>query len=433
MGERSLPLPRMFFGLALCCALLAVSARATSSTVIPLSTPPLGIVDEDAPRGIFDPSLLTTNNAAYPFLMTYSGVSATNNISTGLAVFDESANAWGKVSAVNAALVNASLPCAGGSTCVGSLVHEVSSLFAVAGSASSPALLCVLAHSYIVTGATDLLHYDWGYISMYISADGPAGPWAEQKLLGWAGASSISTQGVALVLTDAFPALSDCLFFTEPGSTVDVDRGVLLLALGCISLSGGGGQATIRIVLLSAVLPSFDAWTYVGVLVDGATDAALLGFSIPQLNAADLFWSPPAPSLEEEEEGPLSLFLSISPSALIPPYNFTGYVGCLILQLSNGSEAGVLRNASSGAPLVLRSITTSAPSFSGACSVASSPSPVGSRAGMYVMPVLDIVARGGWEQQLPGAPSRLSLSSAAHRGDAAGAVFQILPSTQSAP
>ena len=349
-------------------AAAAAAASAWPQTLVPLTSPALRVAGDTPPRGLFDPSVLL-QPARQPPLLSYSAVAATDDISTHIAAWDAAAAGWARVGAVNAPQLNATLPCAGGAPCVGSLIHEVSTLVA----APSGGLRC-FAHSYVVTGG-DTLHYDWGHISLW-SAVSAAGPWSGGPLLGWAGASPLSTSGVAQVLTDE-PALRDCLIFTEPGAAADpADASRTLLALGCVA--AGAPASTIRIVLLASTDAAARQWAYLGVLVDGAADAARLGYAVPQLNAADLFAAPPgAPG------GP-GLLLSVSPTAQIFPA-LAGYAGCLVLQLDagggGGGGAGVRRNAS-GAPIVLRQIAPAEPAFAGACTAAPG------APGGYLLPVL---------------------------------------------
>jgi hypothetical protein len=327
-------------------------------TSVPLSTPALRISGDGPPRGIFDPSLASLPGGVE--VLSYSAVWATDNISSRLAVYNASSSSWVLAAAVNVAAVNVSLPCAGGAPCQGSLIHEVSSVVAAPAGASGGAALRVFCHTYAVTGG-DQLHYDWGHIAMYESPS-PAGPWSGGPLLGWAGASPLSTAGVATVLT-GIPELADCLLFTEPGAAADpAAPGRTLLALGCASLPAGAPAAAVRIVLLASGDAAAREWTFVSTLVDGATDAARLGFALPTLNAADLF-AVPAPA-----GGADALFLIASPSAVIGPA-LSGYCGCLVLAVVDSGTGGVARNAS-GAPVVAREIAPGAPAFAGACTAA---------------------------------------------------------------
>lgn len=330
-------------------------------------------------RGIFDPSTQFTGVAASPLLMSYSAVAATNDISTQLAAYSVAAGSWLHVSAVNAAAVNSSQPCGsgggGGASCVASLVHEVSSLVIEADGT-----LRVLCHSYLVINGSDL-RYDEGYIALY-SAASPAGPWRGAPLLGWAGASPLSTAGVARVLTDE-PALRDCLAFTEPGAVLRGAR--MLLALGCIAAPAGSAP-TIRVVLLASddAAQRRAGWALLGTLLDGASDAARLGFDVPQLNAALLFRAPADGDAD-------ALLLAVSPAAPIFP-GFTGYVGCLVFRVANETGAvGVERDAA-GTPVVRRAVVPAATAFAGACAAtAGAPGAPVSAAG-YLLPTLQMPA-----------------------------------------
>lgn len=354
---------------AAAAALAPDSFAPRATTTIPLSTPPLSILGAAPPRGVFDPSMLATGNASTPYLMTFSSVTATDDISTDFAVFDAALARWVNVSRVCTAALNATLPCAGGAPCVASLIHEVSSVVVDARDPDPARLLKVFAHTYAVTGG-DALHYDWGYISLS-TAPGVLGPWTTAPLLGWAGASPLSTAGVRQVLTD-LPALADCLIFTEPGALAAAD-GRLLLALGCASAPRAAGAiAPIRIVLLSSA-DSGASWALeAAALVDGAVDAARLGYAVPQLDAADLFVA---------RDGGLRII--VSPSAELAP-GFAGYAGCLVLRVA-ANLTGVARDAA-GAPVVERAVVPSAVAFAGACTAAVSESDAAD--GGYLMPTL---------------------------------------------
>jgi len=385
------------------------AARAAASPpsslppiVVPLSTPPLALAGLAPARGLFDPSLVATGNAAAPSLITLSVVEATDNISTVVAAFVAASGAWVPLARVNAANRSDALPCAGGAPCAGSVVHEVSSLVIDSFDPDASRLCKVFAHSYIITNGSEL-HYDWGRISLW-TAPKPEGPWsAEEPLLGWAGASPFSTAGVRQQLTD-MPQLRDCLLFTEPGALAVGGGGgaagppLLLLALGCASPPAPGGVAPISIVLIASA--DFGAsWGFASMLVDGTSDAAALGYDVPQLDAADMFVAPAVLEEEEEEEEEgkseegapsrrlvapgYAIFVSVTPAATLWP-GFVGYAGCLVLQLLPNAS-GVVRNATTGAPVVVRSVMPGGVAFAGACTAAYS---ADAAEGGYMLPTL---------------------------------------------
>ena len=342
----------------------AASRAARSSppqTVVPLTTPPLAVLNFSLPaEGIFDPSLIIEEGGAAT--LAFSAVTATASIATRVAAWDGRASAWRFLSSVNEAQPPSMQPCAGG-PCPASLIHEVPSLLLDPTDPNPLRRWKVFAHTYLVTGDSDL-HYDWGVISLF-TAPAPQGPWAARPLLGWRGASPLSTAGVAQVLTDT-PALADCLAFTEPGAASNGTS--IALALGCVSEGAGGPQ--IRVVLLASG-DHGGSWAYRGVAVDGA-DAGRLGFAVPELNAADLFFSPAG-----------QLLLSVTPAAQLWP-GFVGYCGCLVLAvLPDGS--GVARGAD-GAPVVLRSVVPGGVAFAGACTAGAGGAPAG--VGGYMLPTL---------------------------------------------
>ncbi len=336
------------------------------TTVVPISTPPLVILGASPAQGIFDPSLVSTGNATFPLLMSFSSVGSTNNISTDLAVFTNN-NIWVWVSRVNAAQLNVTLPCAGGQ-CVGSLISEVSSIIIDAADPDPLRRIKVFSHMYIVTN-TNELHYDEGYIALS-TAPAPEGPWEHEALLGWAGASPLSTSAHQ-ILTD-FPSLSDCVIFTEPGALVDKDGSGILLALGCASLpTTPGGAARIRVVLLASS-DHGASWTLRTPSLVDSSDAARLGYLIPSINAANLLVAPDGGTL-----------IIVSPSAEIVP-NFSGYVGCLVLRIDPHNASDVVRDAA-GVPVVERKIIPSSIAFAGACTAISDSS---FASGGYLLPTL---------------------------------------------
>ena len=324
-------------------------------TQVPLSTPPLAIRGLQPPplEGVFDPSVQPTGDPAAPFALVFSAVEATANISTRAALYDPTASAWVFAGDVNEAGPPAQRPCGGG-PCLAALVHEVPSLLFDPFDANPSRRWKVFTHTYLITDATTL-HYDWGNINLF-TAGSPSGPWAREALLGWRGASPLSSN-VSQVLTD-FPQLADCVAFTEPGAAVDAASRTLLLALGCVSVGPAGAE--IRVVLLSSS-SSGARWAYNGMAVDGA-DAARLGYAVPQLDAADLLWAPPPAG-----GGPPQLLLSVTPAAELWP-GFTGYAGCIILRVL-ADFSGVER-AAGGAPEVVRAIVPASTAFAGACAAA---------------------------------------------------------------
>jgi len=335
---------------------------ALNVTTVPVTSPALTVAQAPPPpRGIFDPSLLATGNATLPYILTYSAVTATDNISTLIALYSTEVDAWVGVGAVNAAEVGVPLPCGpGGAMCMGSFIHEVSSFVIDPADADPARVFKVFTHSYVVTNGTTL-HYDWGHIRLW-TAPSLTGPWVGAPLLGWASPSPLSTAGVALNLTSV-SELADCLIFTEPGAILL--GGALLLALGCVSAPPEpGGAGLIRVVSLTSA-DHGASWGYAGALLEGA-DALALGYSLPQLNAAALFAATPAGG---------ELLLSVTPAAQLAP-GFSGYCGCLVMRvLGDGPGGGlrVARNTTTGVPIVERAVVSSdEAAFSGACAAAAS-------------------------------------------------------------
>jgi len=339
--------------------LLSASAALPSPTTFPLSTPRLAVLGLAPALGTFDPSLLATDNAAFPYALALSAVEATSNISTALAVYDAALGGFVRVSAVNQALGPATFPCAQGAPCTASLVHEVPSLLADPSDPNPARAIKVFTHSYLVLPSGEL-RYDLGYIALS-TAPGVGGPWVTEPLLGWASSSPLSTAGVAQVLT-ALPQLADCLAFSEPGAVL-TPRGQLLLALTCITLPpSSGGPPHIRVVLLSSS-DHGRSWGYSGLAVDGTEAPSLGNYSIPQLSAPDLFTNATG-----------TTFLMLSPAGPLWG-SLVGYTGCLLLQLT-AELTGVVRDGG-GLPVVQKVIVPDGLAFNGACTAASAPAAAG--------------------------------------------------------
>ena len=320
-------------------------------TTFPLSSPRLAVIGSSPARGIFDPSLLATGNAAFPFALAFSEVHATSNISTAVAAYDVAASAFVRVGAANAAEGPATFPCVGGAPCTANLIHEVPSLVADPADPDPARAVKVFSHSYLVLPG-DALHYEIGFISLH-SAPSLSGPFTAQPLLGWASSSPLSTAGVAQVLTD-LPQLADCLAFSEPGAAL-TPAGALLLALTCISAPRAPEpEARIRVVLLSSD-DHGASWRYAGLALDGSEAAALGNYSSPQVSAPAVFFAGGEP------------LLAVTPSAPLWA-GFEGYAGCAILGLT-ADLAGVVRDAA-GAPVVRAVIVPDGVAFNGACTAA---------------------------------------------------------------
>lgn len=423
---------------------LLAAAPAPPTTTVPLSTPPLTVLDDSPLRGIFDPCLLATGNATVPYVMSYSAVTATDDISTHAAVYVASASVWAPLAAINAAAVNVTLPCGGGGEpCVGSLIHEVSTLIADPGDAPAR-VLKAFTHSYAVTGGS-ALHYQWGHISLW-TAPGVGGPWTGGPLLGWASDSPLSTD--APVSLSAIPALSDCLCFTEP-SALRAANGTLLLALGCVSLThtpvdvGAGASASAGVgaaaaaadttsvtaaaagaaataasaaastngvaasttgvaasitgvaraaTIAAAVAPGTSATASIRIVLLASDDHArswrYTGCLVDGVTDAARLGYGTVPQLDAAQLFAFggALFVSVTPSAPIEALGGgVGYVGCLVLRLT--PDANAVERGADGAPLLQRAVLPGGSAFAGACTVAAAQTE--HDVGGYMLPVLD--------------------------------------------
>lgn len=302
--------------------------------------------DTGSVEGIFDPSLVYPGGAPAG-AMSYSSVASAEDIHTRIAVSADEGATWTVIADANQS-VPLTLPstnaaeCPGGS-CTGMLVHEVSSLAFDPEDPDPARAWKLFVHSYLVLPGGKLL-YDHGHIAMQ-TAPAPEGPWSEgAAAIGWSSPTPFSSDGAALLVGDV-PELSDCLLMTEPGALVVPGRG-LDLALGCASF---GGEVEIRIVLLRSV-DHGATFQYVSDLLT-AEDAACLGGTQPQINAASLFLA----------GGQEYLFAT--------PAGDLGYRGCHLFRVED-PDAGTLLRDTAGQPIALRRIDVDTKGFVGACAFA---------------------------------------------------------------
>jgi hypothetical protein len=155
--------------------------------------------------------------------------------------------------------------------------------------------------------------------------------------------------------TPSLAGASMCVALTEPTALYRTDIDAIDLALGCVYFEAA--TAKIKVILLR----SFDhaaSFTYITDLVTG-DDALALGFSVPQLNAANLFNYTDANDNHH-------LLLFVSPAA-VGAQGFQGYAGCILFEIDPVTSS-VRRNSSSTALLALQRFVMSNNFFSGACS-----------------------------------------------------------------
>ena len=329
------------------------------SAVDPAGTPELVVAgDPGSPLGIFDPSPIYPAGAAGG-AMSYSSVSATNDIRTRIAVSSDAGATWQYLADANASspqTVDSSdaAACPGG-TCSGRFISEVSSLAFDPFDPDAGRRWKLYTHSYLVLGA-DVLRYDYGFIAEAVAAS-PAGPWSTQrKLVGWTSTSPVSSTGATLLST-SLPELADCLALTEPGVLV-LPGGALDLSLGCVSLDGGAPR--IRVVLLRSA-DHGASFQFLRTLLS-SEDARCLGSPEGRINAADLFF---AGGHE---------YVSVTPDSA------SGYHGCLVLPIDD-PVSGAVRRSAAGGPVAVRRLD--APGrFTGACSYAEGATALG-----YVVPI----------------------------------------------
>jgi len=340
----------------------ASSCKSTlpSPTVVDPKTATEVVVKNDppAPGGLFDPSIEYPLNAPGG-AMSYSAVTAQNDISTRIAVSPDQGATWTYVAQPNqsapvAVTVPVGSPRCPSGTCAGRLVHEVSSLVFDADDPDTTRRWKLFAFSYLVMGQKDL-QYDLGYISLF-TAQEPHLAWKDEgKVLGWKSESEFSSKDAKTVI-NGFPAMADCVALSEP-DVMWRQGGVLELAIGCVKL---GTPNAIRVELLR----SFDhakTFLYASRLLE-AQDAFCVGGTLPQINAAELFLAQGKTWLIATPAGPI-------------PQGGAGYRGCYVFPVAAGGK-GILRDAN-GAPVVERVIDAPDGRFAGACSVAAGASSMG--------------------------------------------------------
>ena len=296
--------------------------------------------DTGSVKGIFDPSYVVPSPAAIG-LMTYSSVTATQEVFTRLAVTTNGGTSWvylRDVNTINATTISdPSLTVCGAATCNGDLLHETSTLVYDATDPDANKRWKIFAHTYFFDGA---IHYVHGWMSMYTAAE-PQLAWSETKLFGWDAGAPTSTAGVAVNVKD-IAGLEECTIISEPAATIW--NGQIYLALGCIDASVL--PATIHIELLHSA-DHGASWTRKSTPLAPA-DVTALG-AVGKVNAAHL----------AVLGG--SLYLSVTPTSAAFDYQ-----GCWIFEFDD-ADAGTLVRDESGRPVVHRVLDTSVPGFSGAC------------------------------------------------------------------
>ncbi|HEY6460339.1 MAG TPA: hypothetical protein VIY73_09310, partial [Polyangiaceae bacterium] len=236
----------------------------------------------------------------------------------------------------------------------GVLWHEVSSIVSDPGDPAAPYKL--FFHTYASVAGGAVLRRDWGYIGMQ-TATTPDAWSAETKLLGWKSDATLSTAGVAQVLTD-LPQLADCVVFTEPGAIV-TPLGIDL-ALSCAYPAAG--TIAIRVVLLRST-DHAKSFAYVSELVS-ASDFGCLDGGAPQVLGPDLF------TVDGNE------YVVVSPVGPVSNTDAGGYRGCAAIPIADASSGAIART-DSGAPVVMRRVEADDGRFTGPCTYAEGASAIG--------------------------------------------------------
>jgi hypothetical protein len=329
-------------------------------TLVPSTSTPLAIEgDPGSELGIYDPSLVYPSGASGG-VMSYSSV-APNSVHTRIAVSTDRGATFqyaGEANAVTPVTVtttDSSFCDAGSCTVDGVLWHEVPSVVADPTDSAAPYKLFV--HSYVSTQGGATLRRDWGYIGLQ-TATAPSSFGPEQPLLGWQSDATLSTTGVAQILTE-IPALADCIAFSEPGAYVGplgID-----LAASCV-FSPTPGVVKIRVVLLRST-DHARTFTFVGTLVS-ADDFPCIDGTTPQIQGPDLFT---ANGVE---------YVVVSPTGPVTNTDAGGYRGCITIPITD-PETGTIARAPNGAPSVVSWVEASDGRFTGPCTYAEGATAIG--------------------------------------------------------
>lgn len=303
--------------------------------------------DPAASQGIFDPSPVYPAGAPAG-AMSYSGVSAMDDIRTRIAISTDGGATWTYAADANSpeelTLDTTDTGLCPDGMCTGQVIHEVSSLIIDPDDPDPARRWKLFTHRYLVLGG-HALFYRYGHIAMS-TAPAPEGPWsASTNVLGWTSETTFSSQGASLNVSDV-PAVADCMALTEPAALWVPGVGIDL-AVGCVAVPK---DVAIRIERFRST-DHGKTFVHAGRLLEAA-DAACLGATEPRVNAAHLFAA-----------GGQEYLLAT------PDTSQQGYQGCFIVPIDDPIEGEVRRNAA-GQPVVLRVIDNPLHRFSGACAYA---------------------------------------------------------------
>lgn len=295
----------------------------------------LEIRNEDAPNGIYDPSLefAADGTGWLAYSAVYGGPQA--EIRTRIARSDDRGRTWTRVADANVPeAVTARMP--DGSQTVGKWWHEVPTLVHDPGDPGREWKL--YWHRYISriphTGPDDRL-FQFGWIA-YRHARSPQGPWSEEVALFGAGPFPLAPYQTRFKIGDLAPELRPYIALTEPGSLFQ--RGEIYLSLQAVrdpTLPGGVKADTILI----ASSDHGERWRYVNVVLRSEEAAAFGG---------DFFTG----SSLVTENG--RTFLLVCPEKVGAPSG-TEHRGTLIFEFDDIAR-GTLRRASDGRPLLIKRI-----------------------------------------------------------------------------
>jgi hypothetical protein len=266
--------PALVLALALCGTVLAACARpgTTAPPAGPANFPELTIRGDDAPNGIYDPSVEYGRDGTG--WLAYSAVKAgpDGEVHTRIARSDDRGRTWTRVADVNRpAPVAVRLP--NGISVNGRWWHEVPTL--VHDPDDRGRAWKLFWHRYVARmphrNPDDRL-FAFGWIA-YRHAPSPAGPWSDEVALIGAGPFPLAPHATRFKIGDLHPALERYIVLTEPGSLYH--RGVLYLSLQA-ARAPQPGRAEHDIVLIASD-DHGERWRHVAVVLEAGEARAFGG------------------------------------------------------------------------------------------------------------------------------------------------------------
>lgn len=314
----------------------------TANLVDPATADRIQVIgDANSVMGIFDPSYFVPASTG-PGVMSYSSVTAAQEVFTRMAVTTNGGATWAYLRDVNGldpvTISDPSMTVCGAATCDGNMLHETSSIVYDATEPDPNRKWKLFAHTYFHDGE---IHYVQGWMSMYTAAE-PQLAWTQTKLFGWDAGAPTSTTGVAINAQD-IAGLEECTIVSEPAAAYW--NGALYLALGCVDATVT--PASIHIELLHST-DHAASWSRLSTPLT-PEDVVALGAIDSKVNAAHL----------AVLDG--TMYLSVTPTS-----DAWDYDGCWIFEFDD-ADAGTLARDATGRPIVQRVLGPTTSRFNGAC------------------------------------------------------------------